>query len=1120
MPVKRRCPKCGHPNTSDAVNCANCGAPLTLTCPKCGTIRPWFVADCPHCAAIPKDTALFHEAFGEKTRNIVGERYELRVRLASGAVSRVYRGVDTTNPTADYAIKELFPVAMFRADEKRELDRQFHALCDTWRTIDNQGIARIVDVFAERERYYVVSEYIDGWSMKRIIEEQRIRTTPDLARNWAAQLCTSLSALYVSNPGLHVPFLAPQHIMVSAAGEVKIIDLGLTALFMPRTFGPYGSVTGYAAPELKTGKPSAETDQFAVGRILYALLTERLLEMGSKPVPLQRAVPGISQQLVKTIARAARREPEARFATIDDLTRELWSGMDGELVPVNGWVQLAQVRQMDNAWEQSGGTSNGSSAGRTSSRGMSMATLGFDPDPRFGQSREPISMTAPVQQMPTPAKPVAIGKAELSVTPGRFSLVLDGLEEHRENIKIRNIGTAPARVSCKSTAPWLHVPDKTFTLKQGKTAQLIFAVNSAMLPPGDMSQQGNVVVTWEGAPLKIDVHAFVPAQARLQVETPLLDFGAITGDSEYERDIVIRNAGGATLTGTVGSRVPWLTIAQKQFTLGESEMLAIPVKLLPERLESGRYDLADAILLDSDAGQDKIAARVSRRSPVLYVENTIFDLGALHEGDAPELTFMLANKGNALLTGTIRAHDDWLHASPSEFALGPGEAATINLFIDIKNLDGPNHANRALLIESNGGTQDIALHLDVLKPRLALRTSHIDFGTLPFGQTAEQPVDIANTGRAPLSVQIAPLVPWLQPNKQTIQIEPGQNAHLVVHLDPTAFEANAEFSLVDALLVKAGTASFVVRASVIVQRPQLTVEPETIDFGYVDLATPVQRELVLTNSGTGALSWQALIDALWVEFSQTEGRLLSGESVTITATAYGMGLEKGVDSTENTLIINSDGGRAKVPLIVGVANPRLACHTAFLDLGESINRVPVSATLRLFNYGMGTLTGTVRSDQRWLVLDHVSFEASTGRSVIITATTDMDEFPADSLYETAKIQVESNGGDMELSAAVNVMLEPDLIVVDNRVDLVMDHASGDLTGRLILLNQGLDSAHVELIPGMPQLVVTRTFCDVKPGKRVRIAIHWQGEADWDPERAVIRIVGDEKTLTVPVTRPE
>ena len=136
------------------------------------------------------------------------------------------------------------------------------------------------------------------------------------------------------------------------------------------------------------------------------------------------------------------------------------------------------------------------------------------------------------------------------------------------------------------------------------------------------------------------MHAFVPAQARLQVETPLLDFGAITGDSEYERDIVIRNAGGATLTGTVGSRVPWLTIAQKQFTLGENEMLAIPVKLLPERLESGRYDLADAILLDSDAGQDKIAARVSRRSPVLYVENTIFDLGALHEGDAARADFL------------------------------------------------------------------------------------------------------------------------------------------------------------------------------------------------------------------------------------------------------------------------------------------------------------------------------------------------------------------------------------------------------------------------------------------------------------------------------------------------
>ena len=121
----------------------------------------------------------------------VGSRYLLESTLSSGRISAVYRASDTERPGVSYAVKELSAVAMFRSDERRALDSRFHATVNRWRDLDHPALPRILDVFSAGESYYVVSEYVSGWTMERIIAERRVRVTPLLAANWGRSWRTS-----------------------------------------------------------------------------------------------------------------------------------------------------------------------------------------------------------------------------------------------------------------------------------------------------------------------------------------------------------------------------------------------------------------------------------------------------------------------------------------------------------------------------------------------------------------------------------------------------------------------------------------------------------------------------------------------------------------------------------------------------------------------------------------------------------------------------------------------------------------------------------------------------------------------------------------------------------------
>lgn len=1102
---ERRCPKCNQPNEIGATVCSTCGAELIRRCPVCGATRPWYVARCPRCASGADDAALFTNLFRRARIGVLADRYRIQETIHAGRATAVYRATDVADPSRVVAIKELSPLTLIRPEERRQAEDALRRAVERWAQAEHPGLARVLDFFEDQERQYVVFAYAAGWSGERIIAEPGVRTTPELARNWGAQLCDLLAYLHSLPEPLYVPFMAPAHIVVAPDGRVRLVGLGLGALYSPNLYGPHGSISGYGAPELAQQFPDPQTDLFAVGRLLYALMIDRLLEKGlTRPLPLQQAVPEAPGQLVQTIARAAARRRERRYASAAEMREALWDAVRGELEPIADWYTLARV-----APEVGTRTASPSRGQRAS-----MEDLGFAPDPRFGKPRTP----QPAQ--PTGAAPRQRPLARLSVHPHAFNLRnLPAAGRKRLVLTVRNPGEDDLTFRLVRHAEWLRAPEREVTLPAGKQARVIVSVDAQRLPaagahePRALAVDSNVGRQW------IAVRAEVATAPTLVVEQTTLDFGQIEDDGERSAALVIRNAGRQTLTGQCVSRVAWLRATPTEFRVGPGGELPLDVRLTPTKLPSGPQDVQEALLLDTNGGQARIAAQAWRPRARLELGVSKLDYGQVQANMVVERTLVVGNTGDGPLQGAARSLVPWMQVYPERWRCAPGEDAHLRVVCDCAGLaDGPIYIPQALSLQTNGGNATLALEIQISAPRLVVETPTLDLGRVMHGEQAHAELLIRNAGSAPLEALVQPAVAWITVGQEQVQCPPGASRRIMVTAETSAFERGMRLEAEAALRVVAGSDVQPVAACLVVIQPDLRVEPEGVDFGYVDPAEPAQQTVTVFNEGTGALAWHAQTDAEWVELAPATGICPEGEQARITLTAYALALEAGQKEATATLAINSDGGRIKLPLHLALAAPRLEVDRTFVDLGASVNRQPVEGSIRVFNRGLGLLRGVVKSDKLWLVVDRASFECEMGHSVELGIHTDMDEFPELFAEDRGVIRIESNGGVLEIDVRLQTELVPELAEPEP-VTMTTGEEGHPPQGRLTLRNQGMATARVELEPAVPELTVSREQVEVKPGKNVRVTLRWQGILPPLTAETAIQVHSGDATWRVPVYLP-
>ena len=202
-------------------------------------------------------------------------RYDILSLLGQGGMGRVYRAKDSQLERT-VAVKVL-PEA-FTADE--DYLRRFEQEARATAALNHPGIVAVYDVGLHEGRPYLVSELLEGTTLRARMDARRL--TLDEVLDFSTQIAEALAAAHAT--GVVHRDLKPDNLFVCPGDRIKILDFGLAKLTGSGGSAPPIDVTGtlpntilgtpaYMAPEQARAEPADHrADLFSFGCIVYEML--------------------------------------------------------------------------------------------------------------------------------------------------------------------------------------------------------------------------------------------------------------------------------------------------------------------------------------------------------------------------------------------------------------------------------------------------------------------------------------------------------------------------------------------------------------------------------------------------------------------------------------------------------------------------------------------------------------------------------------------------------------------------------------------------------------------------------------------------------------------------------
>jgi serine/threonine-protein kinase len=285
-------------------------------------------------------------------------RYRLLERIGSGGMAAVYRAQDLKLGRF-VAIKMLHESLTSDEGFLLRFQREAHAAAN----LTHPNIVTVHDIGQEDHRHYIVLEYVDGDTLKQVIRDSSgeggfmpISRVLELT----IQVCHGIGYAHRANL-IHCD-LKPQNVLVTRDDRVKVADFGIArAISEASQHLADSQVWGtphYFSPEQAAGEaPTAASDVYAIGVILFEMLTGRLPFIADSPTAvalkhLQEPPPsviefnpGAPRQLDDIVQKLLAKEPTARYSTAGQLGRILSAYRERSLADT-GPVYPAITRQM------------------------------------------------------------------------------------------------------------------------------------------------------------------------------------------------------------------------------------------------------------------------------------------------------------------------------------------------------------------------------------------------------------------------------------------------------------------------------------------------------------------------------------------------------------------------------------------------------------------------------------------------------------------------------------------------------------------------------------------------------------------------------------------------------
>lgn len=217
--------------------------------------------------------------------HLIDGRYEVLSRIARGGMATVYLAVDR-RLDREVAIKVMHP-HLAEGGAGSEFIARFRREARAAARLTHPGLVGVFDQGLDGETSYLTMEYIEGTNLRRHLGERGSLTVGE-AFATAEAVLDALSAAH--RVGLVHRDVKPENVLLASDGRIKVADFGLARAVTEVTATTTGTVLGtvaYLAPELVAhGTSDTRTDVYALGILLYEMLTGKQPFTGATPIQI------------------------------------------------------------------------------------------------------------------------------------------------------------------------------------------------------------------------------------------------------------------------------------------------------------------------------------------------------------------------------------------------------------------------------------------------------------------------------------------------------------------------------------------------------------------------------------------------------------------------------------------------------------------------------------------------------------------------------------------------------------------------------------------------------------------------------------------------------------------
>ena len=258
--------------------------------------------------------------------------YTLGALLGEGGMGRVYRATDATLGR-DVAIKMMLPQYSQDPHWRERFLREAKALA----RVDHKHVIAIYGCGVEKELVYMVMPLLKGVPLDKYLEAQPRPSLAEVCRI-GRQVALGLHAAH--EVSLVHRDVKPGNIWITENnGDVKVLDFGLVrdeaATQLNQTVAGIGTILYMAPEQLNSARVDAKADLFALGCILYEMLTGYLPFAGATrfevmvkltsfdPPPVHVQNPSVPRPISELVAQLMAKDPTRRPANGRDVAMRL-----------------------------------------------------------------------------------------------------------------------------------------------------------------------------------------------------------------------------------------------------------------------------------------------------------------------------------------------------------------------------------------------------------------------------------------------------------------------------------------------------------------------------------------------------------------------------------------------------------------------------------------------------------------------------------------------------------------------------------------------------------------------------------------------------------------------------